>query len=90
VEGRARHERQPSAPSCDLLIAHQDVVECLMARIFGTLKPEVVGHKYLVLGTMERADWKRGLTDPISGHDMAATLHDFKDYVHFTPEGWGR
>jgi hypothetical protein len=77
-------------PSCDLPIAHQDVLESLMARIFDTLKPEVVGNQYLVLGTMERADWKRGLSDPISSKDMAATLHDFKDYVHFTPGGWGR
>ena len=77
-------------PSCDLLIAHQDVLESLMARIFDTLKPEVVGNEYLVLGTMERADWKRGLCDPISSKDMAATLHDFKDYVLFTPGGWGR
>jgi hypothetical protein len=77
-------------PFCDLLIAHQDVLESLLARVFGTLKPEVVGNEYLVLGTMERVDWKRGLTDPISSKDLLASLHDFKDYVHFEPGGWGR
>jgi hypothetical protein len=73
---------------CDLLIVHQDVLERLMANIFGTFKPEVVGNDYVVLGTMERADWKRGLTTPLTTQEMLASLHDFKHYVRFKPGLW--
>ena len=44
---------------CDLLIAHKDDLEDLIARIFTDLNPEIVGNKYLVIGTLDRADWKR-------------------------------
>jgi hypothetical protein len=77
-------------PACDLLIMHQDDLEHLLASAFDTHNREVVGNDYLVLGTMERADWRRGLTTPLSIQEMRATLHDFKDYVHFEPGGWGR
>ncbi len=77
-------------PSCDLLIAHRDEVEAHMAATFTTHKPGVVGNEYLVLGTMDRAEWKRGLTTPLTIQEMVAALHDFRQVVHFEPGGWRR
>jgi Calcium binding len=41
-------------PHCDLLIAHQDDVEHVLASIFTQRKPEIVGNDYLVVGTLEK------------------------------------
>ena len=46
-------------PYCDLLIAHQNDLEDVLARTFAVLNPEIVGNDYLVIGTLDRADWKR-------------------------------
>lgn len=76
-------------PSCDLLIAHQDEVEGVLAALFTTHKPEIVGNEYLVLGTMERSAWRRGIATPLTIQEMRAVLHDFRDVVRFEPAGWG-
>src|SRR5213080_4577179 len=44
---------------CDLLIAHQDDLEDVIARVCTVFNPEIVGNKYLVVGTLDRSDWKR-------------------------------
>ena len=45
-------------PDCDLLVAHQDEIEHLLAGIFAERDPSVVGNDYLVMGTVERALWR--------------------------------
>ncbi len=70
-------------PACDLLIAHQDEIEGLLAAYFGQNKPEVLGNDYLVLGTEDRAAWRRGMHSPISPQELLEHLHDFRDYVTF-------
>src|SRR5215470_12897802 len=47
-------------PRCDLLIAHQNEVEQFLAAFFSVQNSEVVGNEYLVIGTLDRPDWKRG------------------------------
>jgi hypothetical protein len=76
---------------CDLLIAHQDELEDLIARIFTVLNPEIVGNNYLVIGTLDRADWKRIDQNKLPVQDTIEALHDFKDVVTFKPMGgWRR
>lgn len=76
---------------CDLLIAHQNDLEDLLARIFDTFNPEIVGNKYLVVGTLDRADWKRIDQNKLPVRDSIEALHDFKDVVTFEPMGgWRR
>lgn len=76
---------------CDLLIAHQNELEELIARIFTVLNPEIVGNKYLVIGTLDRADWKRIDQNKLPVQDTIEALHDFKDVVTFKPMwGWRR
>ena len=77
-------------PACDLLIAHQDDLEAFMAAYFGEHRPEIVGNKYLVVGTEDRADWLRGVHTPLAIRDALEYLHDFADVVRFEPAPrWG-
>ena len=76
-------------PSCDLLIAHQDDLEAVLAAMFTAHKPEAVGNEYLVLGTMDRAEWQRGRTTPLTIREMVEVLHDFTEEVRCEPAGWG-
>jgi len=78
-------------PNCDLLIAHQDEIEDILSRIFTTLNPEIVGNDYLVIGTVERATWKRTMQNQLPIQDTLDALHDFKEVVSFKPTGgWRR
>lgn len=76
-------------PGCDLLIAHQDEIAVQLAGVFAERAPEVVGDGYLVVGTLDRPDWRRGRTTPLTNEEMLGALHDFKDMVKFEPlRGW--
>lgn len=68
---------------CGLLIVHQDQLEDLLATNFMTIDPEVIGNDYLVLGTLDRAEWNREKRDPLSFEQMIEYLHDFKEVVTF-------
>jgi hypothetical protein len=63
--------------TCDLLIAHQNEIEDLLAKIFHTRAPKVVGNDYTVIGTMEKSAWKQGVQKPLDFHNMSENLHDF-------------
>ena len=76
-------------PDCELLVAHQDQLEANLATFFDNHAPDVVGRDYLVVGTVDRPDWKRGTETPGTAHDMIEHLHDFKDVLHFEmSQGW--
>lgn len=76
-------------PYCDLLIVHQDELESLLAAIFSVHNPEIVGNDYLVIGTMDRPEWKRGTQDQLPLKDLLEVLHDFKEVVTFKIVGGG-
>lgn len=76
---------------CDLLIAHQDELDYLITSAFPALNPETVSSQYLVIGTVDRADWKRINQNKPSIQAAIGALHDFKDVVIFKlMGGWGR
>lgn len=76
--------------ACYLLIAHKDEIEAQMAIHFQQAAPEVVGNDYLVVGTVDRADWRRGTEGDMTPKDIIEVLHDFKDVVQFKAVGgWG-
>jgi hypothetical protein len=78
-------------PNCDLLIVHQDDLESLLAAIFTEKNPEVVGNDYLVIGTIDRAEWKRAMQDNLPLREVVEVLHDFKEVITFKlTGGWGR
>ena len=70
-------------PGCQLLIAHQDELEGYLAAFFEQQAPEVVGNDYLVIGTLDRADWKRGAQGIVTTEKMIDRLHDFEDVLRF-------
>lgn len=77
-------------PDCDLLVAHKDEIEGLLALFLQQHAPEAVGHEYLVLGTVERDFWLQGMKTPQRITDLADHVHDFKEVwtLKFRPAGW--
>jgi hypothetical protein len=71
-------------PNCELLIGHQDQIEEQLSRV---VKRESLDslNDYFVVGTLERKDWRRGMTQPLSNDEMLAALHDFRDHLQFEP-----
>jgi hypothetical protein len=45
--------------------------------------PEITGNDYLVMGTLDRPEWRKGMQDPLSIQEMVEHLHDFKEVVTF-------
>ena len=78
-------------PDCDLLIVHQDQLESLLTAIFEEANPQMIGNDYLVMGTVDRADWKEGVQNKDSIQKTFDRMHDFKEAVTFKlVGGWGR
>lgn len=75
-------------PDCDLLIAHRDQLESLLTAIFEDENPDIIGNNYLVVGTVDRADWKEGVQQGGAGTNLIDALHDFKEVVTFNPSYW--
>jgi len=76
-------------PHCDLLIAHQDDVEHILASFFAEGEPEIVSNDDLIVGTMERTIWKRGTQQLLTLQEILDALHDFKEVVTFKVIGGG-
>ena len=75
---------------CDLIIAKKQELEFLMAAELNQTNPQVVGNDYLVIGTVERKDWKAGSGGSLSADDLVQRMSVFKDQWHFEviPPGW--
>jgi hypothetical protein len=72
-------------PRCDLIIAHKDELEAQLVIGFEARNPEVIGNDYLVLGTVDRADWKEGRDRPVSPREMLDRVHIFKEVLKLEP-----
>jgi hypothetical protein len=77
-------------PGCDLLVAHQDEVENLLANVLDNIAPDAVGNDYIVLGTVERDFWRQGMKTPHHAAELPDHLHDFIEVwdLKFRPAGW--
>lgn len=71
-------------PNCDILIAHKDELDELLKNICLQLFPPLVGHDYLVVGTMDRTTWKEG-RQITSLDELLQMVRDFKKQVEFEP-----
>ena len=47
--------------------------------------PEIIGHEYLVLGTLTPSAWRKREKEPITMKNAQANVHDFKDYLDIKP-----
>ena len=76
---------------CELIIAHQDELEAQLAESFSSIAPDVIGNKYMVLGTVDKRIWQSGLQG--SGRQLGEVLKhtaDFKTVLDLKvePGGW--
>ena len=69
---------------CDTLVAHKAELDSLLRTVVNAPEPE-----YVVLGTINRQAYRRGLSDRASLDDVKAHMADFKSYrkVDATPAG---
>jgi hypothetical protein len=72
-------------PACDLLIAHKHEIEQQLEWLFTSRDPSLIGNNYLVIGTQDRADWRRGMKIPLTIEEMLDSLHDFEEVIRFEP-----
>jgi hypothetical protein len=71
---------------CETLVAHQaDLDKLIRVDAGGSASP-----KYVVLGTVDRRVWRRGLEGPVAPAEVIQHMADFKTYVRvdLTPAGW--
>ena len=77
----------------ELIIVHQDELEAQLADKFATLAPNVVGNDYLVVGTVDKKVWQRGLSG--QGNQLGDVLDHMADFkkvleLEYRPAGWYR
>ena len=76
---------------CELIIAHQDELEAQLAGSLRAVAPEVIGNKNILLGTVEKRMWQRGVQG--TGHLLGEILEhtaDFNEMLDYNVErgGW--
>jgi hypothetical protein len=76
---------------CELIIAHQDELEAPLAESFTRIALDVIGNQYIVLGTVDKRIWQRGLQG--SGHPLGEVLKHMADFktvldLKVEPRGW--
>ena len=69
---------------CDLIIVKQAVIEALMTACLEKERPSIIGNDYLVIGSLDRPDWKESQAKPITSGVMEK-VHPFKDLLNFEP-----
>jgi len=69
--------------SCDLIIAKKSEVEPLMAARFERLNPEIIGNDYLVIGVVDRRDWREGKQGKRPQGEIVERMFMFKDVLTF-------
>ncbi len=78
-------------PNCDILIAHQDELETMLAITFEKRAPKIIGNEYLVVGTLEPATWRKREKQDVLVASITEHIHDFKEHLEleYIPPHWG-
>lgn len=76
--------------ACELIIAKKCEIESMMAHKFETVKPEIVGNDYWVMGVIDKGDWNLVKNKQINAKDLLDSAYIFKDVLNFeiVPGGW--
>ena len=77
---------------CDMLIAHKHEIEHYLTEMFSKINPEIIGNKYLVIGTIDKQAWRENLRQSKPVTEMRKKMSDFKNYqeIRMTMGGWFR
>ncbi len=77
-------------PACELVIARQSEVEPLLMLTFEDECSKIEQGDYLVVGTLDRADWRAGVKEEWSASEGIGRVWEFKDHWGFEVQrGWG-
>lgn len=71
-------------PHCDLLIVHRNDIEWILSMAFSKKTDH---DDYLIVGTLEKTVWRRGMRQPLTLQETRDALHDFKEVVTFKITG---
>lgn len=63
---------------CDLLIAHKHEIEHHLFVTFSQIDPQMIGNPYLIMGTVEKKVWRKGLTEPRTPRELIERLSKFE------------
>jgi hypothetical protein len=66
-------------PHCDILNAHQDELENMLAITFEKHAPKLIGNEYLVIGTLEPAARRKREKRGVLVASLPDIVHDFKE-----------
>ena len=78
-------------PKCDVVIVHQDKLEAELANHFGKDGFKVGDTGYLVIGTVDRGAWRKGLQGAgLTVDELRRHTADFRKHLtlEFEPGGW--
>ncbi len=78
---------------CELIVVHQDELEHELAFAFEKTKPEIIGNDYLIVGTVDKKHWKKGLAgETTTLKDILENTADIKEFLflEIEPAGWYR
>jgi len=75
---------------CNTLIGHRHEIEQFLLNLFSQHNPEVIGNRYVIIGTMELKAWRDELNEQQSISEARADIHDPKTYeeLRMTMAGW--
>ncbi len=77
-------------PRCDLIIAKKSKLESLMVASFENARPEIIGNDYLVIGVVNRKNWRESQQGRLYDREIIERMLVFKDVWNFelVHAGW--
>jgi hypothetical protein len=77
-------------PACDLIIGDKLDIENLMAKTFSQVRPEIIGNEYMVMGILDKKDWREGNKGQLDPDEIRKCIYIFKDVLNFKviPAQW--
>ncbi len=77
-------------PACQLVIARQPEIEPMLQAMVDNGSPSIKQGEYLVIGTLDRADWRAGQKGEWSPAEAIDRAWVFEDHWNFVVQGgWG-
>jgi hypothetical protein len=75
--------------ACDLIIGKQSPIEYFISSCCEKIDPSMIGNKYLVFGTLNKADWKQYSQKTSYPQETLDKVYVFKDVLKFEVVGGG-
>jgi len=75
---------------CNRLIGHKHEIEYHLTEMFKRIRPDVVGNRYHIIGTVEKKTWRENMKTPKQLEEILDFTSDFKSFeeIRMTMGGW--